>query len=153
MCGCINNTTSLVSLYYTSSLINDGYGFLTMNMSCLLINGIMSLEEWRDGQTQLSITILIVSLSLYCHGFYCQVSFFLDHEIMLFPGTGRILWGHQPSHRDRVIIKMSYGYLRKYLLNYMNQDWDLSLRVTVRYTPGPLGNAHSVTLASTWLMI
>lgn len=45
MCGFINNTASLVSLYYTSSLINDGYGFLTMNMSCVLINGIMSLEE------------------------------------------------------------------------------------------------------------
>ena len=25
---------ALVSLYYTSSLINDGYGFQTMNMSC-----------------------------------------------------------------------------------------------------------------------
>src|SRR3954465_7670133 len=111
MCGCMNNTASLVSLYYASSLINDGYGFLTMNMSCLLVNGIMSLEESRDGQTQLSITILIVSLSLYCHVFYCQVSCFLDHEIMLFSGTGRILWGHQPSHRDRVIINMSYMYL------------------------------------------
>ena len=109
----------------------------------------MSLEELRDGQTQLSITILIVSLSFYCHAFYCQVSYFLDHEIMLFPGTGRILWGHQPSLHDRVIIKVSYGYLRKYLLNYMNQDWDLSLRVSERYTLGPLSSAHSVKLAST----
>jgi len=68
---------------------------------------------------------------------------------MLFPGTGRILWGHQPSLRDRVIIKVSYGYLGKCLLNYMNQDWDLSLRVSERYTLGPLGSAHSVKLAST----
>jgi hypothetical protein len=33
MCGFINNTKSLVSLYLASLLINDGYGFLTIDMS------------------------------------------------------------------------------------------------------------------------
>ena len=36
-------------------------------------------------------------------------------------------------------IKVDYGYLRKCLLGDMDQDWDLSLRMTVRYL-----RAHSV---------
>ena len=58
-------------------------------------------------------------------------------------------WGLQTSLRNWVTIKVSYRYLRKYLLICMYQDWDLSLRVTERYTLGPLGSAHSVKLAST----
>src|SRR5664279_4409913 len=77
-----------------------------------------------------------------------KVFCFLDHEIMLFPGTGRMPWGHQPSLRNWVIIKMSYRCFRKYLLNCMYQDWDLSLRVTERYALGPLGSTRSVPLAS-----
>ena len=38
MCGYIDNM-SLVSLYRTSSLIKDGYGFLVIDMSCHLITG------------------------------------------------------------------------------------------------------------------
>ena len=37
MCEYINYTVSLVSLYQTSSLIKDGYGFLTIDMSFYLI--------------------------------------------------------------------------------------------------------------------
>ena len=40
---------------------------------------------------------------------------------------------------------MSFKYVGKYLLSCMCQDWDLSLRVTERYTPGPLGNEISYT--------
>ena len=37
MRGYIDNNMSLVSLYRTSSLIKDGYGFLAMDISCHLI--------------------------------------------------------------------------------------------------------------------
>src|SRR5664279_2000460 len=101
----------------------DGYSFLTMDMSCQLITGSCHwrMTWWTDPTKHSN---LIVSLSLNCSAFYCQVFCFLDHEIMLFPGTGRMPWGHQPSLHNWVIIKVSYRYLRKYLLNCMYQDWD-----------------------------
>ena len=70
---------------------------------------------------------------------------------MPLPGTGRMLWGHQPSRRNRVIIKVSYRCSEKYLLGCMYQEWDLSIHMTERYTLGPLSKAHSISLASTWL--
>ena len=151
MCGYINNTVSLVSLYQTGSLINRWLRFPDHGHELSINNGIMSLENDvvdRPNQAQQFDRVT----KFYCRAFYCQVFCFLDHEIMSFPGTGRMSWGHQPSLRNWVIIKVSYRYLRKYLLNCMYQDWDLSILVTERYTLGPLSNAHSVTLASTWLM-
>ena len=40
---------------------------------------------------------------------------------------------YQTSQRNWVTIKVHYRYLRKYLLFYMDRDWDLSLRMTERY--------------------
>ena len=40
---------------------------------------------------------------------------------------------YQTSQRNWVTIKLYYGYLRKCLLGDMDQDWDLSLRMTERY--------------------
>jgi hypothetical protein len=42
-----------------------------------------------------------------CLAFPTSVSYSLDHEIMPLPGTERELWGHQTSHYERVIIKVS----------------------------------------------
>ena len=44
-----------------------------------------------------------------------------------------MLWVYQTSQRNWVTIKVDYGYLRKCLLGDMDQDWDLSLRMTERY--------------------
>ena len=40
---------------------------------------------------------------------------------------------YQTSQRNWVTIKVHYRYLRKYLLFYMDRDWDLSLRMTESY--------------------
>ena len=44
-----------------------------------------------------------------------------------------MLWVCQTSQHNWVTIKVDYGYLRKCLLGDMDQDWDLSLRMTERY--------------------
>ena len=51
----------------------------------------------------------------------------LDHEVMLLPLIGGMLWGHQTSVRDWVIIKVSYRCSDGGLLDNMNQYWDLSV--------------------------
>ena len=48
-----------------------------------------------------------------------------------------MLWVYQTSQRNWVAIKVHYRYLRKCLLGDMDQDWDLSLRMTKRYHWAP----------------
>ena len=73
----------------------------------------------------------------------------LDHEIVQLPDTVGMLWVYQMSQRNRVAIKVHYRYLRKCLLGWHDQDWDLSLRFTERYlwahSVGHHHNVHNVT--------
>ena len=56
MCGYIDNNMSLVSLYQTSSLIKDGYGFPVIDMSCHLI---MGSHHWENDVMDKTQTINI----------------------------------------------------------------------------------------------
>ena len=95
-------------------------------------NGITSLGEWCDGQDPI-LSLAQRSCSSYAKAFLMSSIISLDHEIVQLPDTVGVLWVCQTSQRNWVTIKVDYGYLRKCLLGDMDQDWDLSLRMTERY--------------------
>jgi hypothetical protein len=56
---------------------------------------------------KLSTTIRLCQYVHNCLVFPMSVSYSLDHKIMPLPGTARELGGHQTSHYERMIIKVS----------------------------------------------
>ena len=59
MCGYIDNNMYLVSLFRTSLLIKDGYGFLVIDMSCHLITGS---HHWENDLVDKTQTINVRSI-------------------------------------------------------------------------------------------
>jgi hypothetical protein len=95
-------------------------------------------------QTQLSIAVRSCHYVQIVVVFQCQVSHFLDYEIMLLPGTGRVPCGYQASNQNWVIIKMSlrlcqFPCLVAHIkIGIFPSTWQ-------RDTLGPLDNALSNT--------
>ena len=73
MCGYIDNDMSLLSLYQTRSLIQDGYGFLVIDMSCHLIMGSHHWENDVLNKTQ-TINVAYDRIKFIAIISACQVS-------------------------------------------------------------------------------
>ena len=93
MCEYIDNNMSLVSLYWTSSLIKDGYGFLVIDMSCHLITG--SRHYLMDETQTMNVAydrVKFIAI-VFCMSSICSY----DHEIMQLTDTGGVPCVYQMS--------------------------------------------------------
>ena len=132
---------SLVCLYLTSSLNQRWLSFLTIDMSCHLINGITSLENDVIDLTH------SVSLALDRFSLLLLLSSWLIHVPMTMRlCNSRIPEEHfvcyQTSQRNWVIIKVLYRCLWWYLLSWHRSRLGFITPIVREVSLGPLSNTH-----------
>ena len=71
-----------------------------------------------------------------------------DYEIMQLPNTEEHFVCYQTSQRNRVIIKMLYRCLRRYLLGWRISRFGFVTLIVGEVSLVPLGNTHHLSLAS-----
>ena len=141
MCEYIDEQSALVCLYLTSSLNQRWLSFLTIDMSCHLINGITSLENDVIDLTH------SVSLALDRLVYLLLISSWLIHV----PLTMRLcnsripeehLMCYQTSQHNWVIIKVLSRCLQRYLLGWRISRLGFVTPIIGEVSLGPLGIAH-----------
>lgn len=142
MSGWIDNNMSLVSLYWTSSLIKDGYGFLAIDMSCHLITGSRHLEnDGMDKTHTINIAydhIKFIAI-VFCMSSICSY----DHEIMQLTETRRVPCVYETSQHNWVTIKMLHRYLWGCLLGWHGSRLGFVTLYDVEVSRGTLCNTSS----------
>ena len=67
----------------------------------------------------------------------------LDHEIVQLPDTVGMLWVHQTSQRNWVIIKELYRCLQRYMLGWYESRLGFVTPCDGEVSMGPLGRTSS----------
>ena len=143
-------TRSLVASIITSSLVK-WWSWVSWSWTFMSINNeVVSLVEWHDGHspTLISDEDQVTKFTVVILRNVVTQSF--DHEITSNHYFRRLPWMYQPSHRDRVIIKVH--------LRYSNGvGWGVCIKIGIcpsMWRIGTLGPLvwHCINeLASMWL--
>jgi hypothetical protein len=108
-CGCKQNRVPIMPLRRLAHL---GQLMIEVSRSWTmrsLDNEVISLGEWYDGHTHAKHCNTIISHSSNCNVLESVVPESFDREIISNHYHWKWLWLHQPSHRNRVIIKVFLG--------------------------------------------
>ena len=141
MCEYIDKQ-SVTSLPLLDSSLNQWWlCFLTIDMSCHLINGITSLGEWCDwldpaaslARWSFSLLLLLSSWLIHVPMTMRLCNSRIPEEHLVFYQTSQCNW---------VIIKMLYRCLRWCLLSWHRSRLGFVTPIVGEVSLGPLGNAH-----------
>ena len=110
-------------------------------------NGITSLGEWCDGRDPI-LSLAQDRVVRLLRAFLMSSISSLDHEIVQLPDTVGMLWVHQTSQHNWVIIKVIYRCLQWYLLSWRISRLGFVTSIVREVSLGPLDNAHHISLAS-----
>ena len=141
MCEYIDKQ-SVTSMPLLDQLVDQRWlCFLTIDMSCHLINGITSLGEWCDWLDPFrSLSTWSFSILLLLPSWLIHVPLTMRLCNSRLPEEHFVCY--QTSQRNLAIIKELYRCLQRYLLGWRISRLGFVTPIVGEVSLGPLGNAH-----------